>query len=250
MDPVQTIASDTAQGADELARQAVDVLLAAPEASLARRLMEARPGMPVVANRVAAAWQSIQAGDADRVLRVLDHEAEAVRKHAAALVGPPFVTLSRSSSVDAVIDDGPVWVLESRPGGEGRETAERLAARGLDADWCPDDEAGDAVREARCVLLGCDALLRDGTVWNKVQSTRLARTARRCGVPVYVVTSTAKAAPDMGVDRLWEVSRPRDWFEAVDPSLVDAYVTEQGVLDAVDVGAWVDRWDAIREAVA
>lgn len=109
------------------------------------------------------------------------------------------VTLSRSQSVlDALFAPGRirrrlrVSVLESLPGGEGREFAKDLRAAGLTARVIPDAQGVEAVKAADLLILGADAIFSDGSVIHKVGTRSLARTASRAGVPVIVVAGRSK----------------------------------------------------------
>jgi translation initiation factor 2B subunit (eIF-2B alpha/beta/delta family) len=119
-------------------------------------------------------------------------------------------TLSKSGTVAAVLDDLmraerrlAVLVAESRPGAEGARMARELAERGIRAratdDFLllslvppeaaprrPPGYSGHAV-----VLVGADAVHPDGLV-NKVGTRALLDTARRAGVPAFVLASSSK----------------------------------------------------------
>jgi len=176
-------------------------------AALADRLLEARPSMAVLRNRVnrAMAAAADDVTDALAVLEatvagidravVADEEAAA---NAANRVDGRVLTLSRSGTVLEALrgaDPARVFVAESRPGGEGIAVAETLA----DDLECPITVHSDAAvahvleREAvDRVVVGADTVLPDGSVVNKTGTRAAAIAAAREGVPVTVVAATDK----------------------------------------------------------
>lgn len=270
-DPVTTLRADTDHGSAWLSRFALDALreraAAADEydavAALARDLRDARPSMHAVANRInrvmADAEARTPAAVAERAAAVREQaetaDEAAAANAAAELDGPSVLTLSRSGTVlDALgrADLGRVSVLESRPGGEGSEAAERLARRddAPTVTLAPDAAVADllAAEPVDAVLVGADAVLSDGSVVNKVGTRTAATVAARAGVPLLAVCAAAKVAPAGTTDPDLE---PRDptalydgsaavavhdrTFDRTPPALVAAVVTERGTLDAAGV---------------
>ncbi len=85
-----------------------------------------------------------------------------------------------------------IHVLESRPGGEGRDFARDLRKLGLHVRVFRDVDVRAAFKGVTLVLLGADAVLPDGSVVHKVGTRRIAGAAHRRGVPTWVVTGTSK----------------------------------------------------------
>ncbi|MEF8851190.1 MAG: NUDIX domain-containing protein [Haloarculaceae archaeon] len=233
----------------------------------ARELREARPSMPVVANRVNRA---VTAASDERTPRALERAAEAgferafaadadAAERAAQRLGSRVATLSRSATVFAALraaDPERVLVAESRPGREGVGVAERLA-----------DETGAAVTlttdaavaerlasDVETLLVGADAVRPDGRALNKVGTRGAATVAAREGVECLVVAASDKVLPasaDDGSDERRLDREERDPAEVYDgdadvgvanptfdltpAAVVDAVVTEDGVLDDDDV---------------
>ena len=176
-------------------------------AALADRLLEVRPSMAVLRNRVnrAMAAAADDTTDAFTVLEAaiagIDRAATAddeAAAHAADRLEGRVMTLSRSSTVREALrlgDPTRVFVAESRPGGEGIAVAETLA----DDLECPITVHSDAAvahvleREAvDRVVVGADTVLPDGSVVNKTGTRAAAIAAAREGVPVTVVAATDK----------------------------------------------------------
>ncbi|WP_336035314.1 NUDIX domain-containing protein [Halobacterium yunchengense] len=268
---VDSVAGDDEHGSAYLSLRALDVLrdeaaVAADEggdwervAAVACDLAAAKPGMAVVRNRVnramaaadrtpsgvEAAAREVAGEAADADDRAAASAADDLRSRGVAAV----FTLSRSGTVDAALRElapGRVVVAESRPGGEGVGVAEALAGD-CDVTLTGDANVPAAVAAADAVLVGADAVFPDGDVVNKVGTRAAALAARDAGVPTVVACAADKVAPerlpveDGDADALYEGDAPLDVenpvFEAVPGRLVDAVVTEAGVLDAEAVGA-------------
>lgn len=231
----------------------------------ARELREARPSMPVVANRVnramaaacdgaddrpgATAVERAAVDELDRALAADDRAAVRAAERLPARVA----TLSRSGTVLAAIeraDPAFVLVAESRPGREGVATAEALAAETtadvtLTTDAALADEMTAADVEA--LVVGADAVLPDGRVVNKVGTRGAACVAAREGA-VYVVAASDKVAAGDALDReerdaagLYDgdadLSVANPTFGVTRADCIDAVVTEDGSLDETGVRA-------------
>jgi translation initiation factor 2B subunit (eIF-2B alpha/beta/delta family) len=112
------------------------------------------------------------------------------------------------------------------------------------------------------VLLGADAVCRDGAVINKTGSLAAALGARRAGVPVYVLADRFKVEPDrtgieMGLERMAgeEIWRERPalclnlYFEPVPADLINAIVTEAGPFAPGSLGPLMEEMAALRRAL-
>ncbi len=240
-------------------------------AAVAEALLDARPSMAVVENRVNRAMY--EAGD-ERTPAAIERAAEEEieqayyadeRAAAAAAEQLPdrVATLSRSGTVRrtlAAADPDAVLVAESRPGREGVGVAESLAG---DCEVTLTTDAAFpaelARREVGALVVGADRILPDGRVVNKV-GTRAAALAAPAVCPCYVVAASAKIAVDGTVDR-----EERDSTEVYDgdapvsvanptfdvtPAEAVTVVTEDGPLDDEGVETVAERhreWTAWRE---
>jgi translation initiation factor 2B subunit (eIF-2B alpha/beta/delta family) len=139
--------------------------------------------------------------------------------------GAKIVTLSYSSTVLAALGrrDFRVTVLESLPGGEGRQTARLLRKRGVEARVVADSLAARAVADARFVVVGADAVT-PRLIVNKIGTLPLALVARHCGVPMIVVADRSKWVP-----KTWSAPRGSraPLFETIPRSLVARVVSER-----------------------
>ncbi len=155
-----------------------------------------------------------------------------------------------------------VWVDETRPVLQGaRLTAWELDRLGIPATLVADVMAGSlmASGEVDLVVVGADRVAANGDVANKIGTYSLAVLARHHRVPFYVAMPTSTIDPAMpdGASIVVERRDPDEVrriggvaiapegfavenraFDVTPASLVTAYVTEVGVLQAVDlVGA-------------
>jgi translation initiation factor 2B subunit (eIF-2B alpha/beta/delta family) len=263
------VAEDTEHGSAYLSLRALECLrdeaaLAAEHggdweevASVARELLEARPSMAVVANRVNRAMHGAGRDSPEAVERAAAETHRQAREAdaGAATLDPDWervLTLSRSGTVERALLDASldrVFVAESRPAREGVGVAERLADE-FDVTLHTDAAVGHvlATAEVDAVVVGADAVLADGSVVNKTGTRAAALAADREGVPLQVVCAADKIAPDeephlesgppdavYDGDADLEVLNPT--FDVTPPDLVGAVRTERGVIDTGAVRA-------------
>lgn len=261
-DWIEQVRRDNRSGAAELARRAAVELARwaggrSPDeiAAAARELVRAQPRMApilhlagaVLANprQVASACEAF----AERLARA----SEAVARHAAALLSQEDVvaTHSRSSTVLATLRNAfaqgkrfTVLLTESRPLAEGVTLARELAAAGIPVRLFTDAAVGWIVSEARIVLVGADAVTREGVI-NKVGTWPLVLAARERAVAAFALASSDKFVP-AGYELPPEPPRQPDeilpsppsgvevvnrYFEATPLDLFAGVVTEDGVLE-------------------
>ncbi|MEE6210969.1 NUDIX domain-containing protein [Salarchaeum sp. III] len=263
----ETVREDREHGSAWLSLRALEVLRdAAIDAdsrddlvTLARDFRDARD-MVVVANRVnrAMAAADDSADFADTVQEVLDDAAvadeDAAARAADRITDETVVTLSRSGTVQRALESGDperVLVAESRPERDGVPVAESLADD-CDVTLTTDAAAPALLADADRVLVGADAIQPDGGLVNKTGTYPLALAADRADVPLDAVCARDKVAPERvepteesdhalvyDGDADLDVAAPL--FETVPSDLVDAVVTEDGVLDGDDIERVAER---------
>ncbi|MCI4369412.1 MAG: hypothetical protein L3K09_07620 [Thermoplasmata archaeon] len=152
-------------------------------------------------------------------------------------VGSRVLTISNSSSLRSALSSLPaarrpaVTVMRSLPGGEGAPMALSLRRSGVEATLIEDGQVDSYLPSATIVLVGADAVLRDGSLLHKVGTRQLARTAKRLSVPFHSVTGSSKfvnARP----------GRSRDLparFDRTPPAWISDYWTESGRLLPIQV---------------
>jgi translation initiation factor 2B subunit (eIF-2B alpha/beta/delta family) len=222
------ITDDTTHGSAHLSIRALEVLrdragmLATSDAatiedarsrlvSTAHRLLEARPSMAALANRIHRVMhasrpelppETIESNAHDAIQEALAADDEAADTAAAQVRGSHVLTLSRSGTVLNALrraDPSPtVTIAVSEPGGEGIGVAERLLDAGLDVTLIPDAAVARRLDEALidAVLVGADTVLPSGAVANKVGTYGAALAAHRAEVPVYAACAVDKISVD------------------------------------------------------
>ncbi len=233
---------------------------------LARALLEARPSMAVLRNRVnramADARDETDGGGPPGAPAVLDatiagiDRALAADETAAATAADRIegavMTLSRSGTVlDALRAAEPsrVFVAESRPAREGVSVAEALAGD------CPvtlhTDAAAAHVLASEAidrVVVGADTILPDGSVVNKTGTRSVAIAADREGIPVSVVAATDKVSTREEVnlesgdrsavyDGEASIDAANPTFDMTPAGCITEFLTERGVVAPDEIGA-------------
>lgn len=180
--------------------------------------------------------------------------------------GATVVTISQSSTVQRALLHAQragrrfsVICAESRPAYEGRETATKLAGHGIAVTLAVDTAAAAAIANADqfrgdnfVVLVGADMLTNKGLV-NKVGTQALALAAKHSGVSIYSLCSSEKFLPP-GYPVQPQRARPGDtiwsdvpagielwnrYYDFTPLHQVSGIVTEQGILPAATVEAWL-----------
>ncbi len=85
-----------------------------------------------------------------------------------------------------------VYVTETRPKYQGIMTARKLMNAGIKVTYCIDAAIGYIMRDITKVLVGCDAILADGSIVNKIGTFPMAVMANKFGIPVVVAGGTYK----------------------------------------------------------
>ncbi|WP_276255705.1 NUDIX domain-containing protein [Halomontanus rarus] len=241
-------------------------------AVLARRLLEARPSMAVLRNRVNRTMAGANRRDAEAVLesalagidRALETDADAAANAGEYATGT-VLTLSRSGTVLEALSGSDsldrVFVAESRPACEGRGVAERLAADGdLPVTLHTDAAAAHVLarEDIDRVLVGADTVLPDGRVINKTGTRGVAIAAAHEGVPVFVVAAGDKVSPRATVSlesgtgsEVYDGDAPVDvanpTFDVTPAEYVDTVVTEDGPRSTDEIEALAEELRALEE---
>jgi translation initiation factor 2B subunit (eIF-2B alpha/beta/delta family) len=278
---VEELRSDREHGASWMARRAVETLAeiaretTGESSELVERLIRAgrelsasRPGIGAVAGavgRVLAAAKRQAHLDPKQLERVVLEEAQALieqRTRAAASIaiqlrdridGEVVLTHSASATVrEAFLKTPPARALctVSHPHEEGREFAAELRDLGIDARLVEDEDAAGELAEVSVFLVGADTVFHDGTLCNKIGTSRLAGAAAELNVPTVVACEVIKLAPVAAVDAPNMRPEARELFDLTPPDLIDQVVTEEGAFSTDEIAALVDRTPFLREGYA
>lgn len=134
-----------------------------------------------------------------------------------------------------------VYNTETRPLYQGRQTARELNNAGIKVTTFIDSGLHEALEKTDIVLVGADAILRDGVI-NKIGSELIAVVSFLRKIPMYVVADSWKFSPknvkieERDFKEVWEgnskgikVRNPA--FEKFDKKYIKGIVSELGVLD-------------------
>lgn len=228
----------------------------------AHRLLEARPSMAALANRIHRVMHAsqpdllpsaVETNAHEGIARALQVDDEAAQNAAGVIRDQCVLTLSRSGTIlTALRSASPpptVFISESRPGREGTAVAETLSADGVDVIVVPDAALSTTLRRhpIEVVLVGADTIHPTGAIINKVGSRGLAQAARYEGIPFYATCAVDKISieetthfEDTDSRRVYdgarplEVSSPR--FDQTPPDLVTGgIITNRGIHEAKDL---------------
>ena len=143
-----------------------------------------------------------------------------------------------------------IVVTESRPMMEGRHLAKELGEEGFNVLLVVDGAAGMYISAADACLIGADSVQYNGSVINKVGSTLLGYAAKENDIPYYVLCDTPKfnvinylggsieleeKTPDEVSKPMKNVSIKNPYFEVVPPELITGVVTEEGLMEPLDI---------------
>lgn len=266
------IANDTTHGSAYLSRRALEVLrdraglLATTDApdiedararlvETAHRLLEARPSMAALANRIHRVMHAsrpeltpatVEGNAHEAIGHAVDAGTEAARRAADQIAGRRVLTLSRSGTVLAALrqaDPAPsVVVAASEPGREGVAVAEALAVADLDVTLIPDAAVAHALAtdDVDAVLVGADTVRPSGAVVNKVGTYSTALAARRATVPVYAACAVDKIAVEDDTSTSEEAD-PKTVYDGPASLQVAAPRFDETPADLVTGGLLTDR---------
>ena len=233
-----------------------------------RELAASRPGVGAVAGavgRVLAAAKRQAHLDPEQLQRLVLEEAQALieaRTRAAASIAIQLreriedaVVLTHSASAtvrEAFIKTPPARALctASHPHEEGRDFAVELREAGIEADLIEDDEAPAELADVSVFLIGADTVFHDGTLCNKIGTSKLAKAAAEVSVPTVVACEVIKLAPVSAEQAPNLPAEIRKLFDLTPPELIEEVVTEEGAFATDEIGALVDRTPFLREGYA
>lgn len=215
----------------------------------AERVREPGQGMETVGRVVARRADELAAAPgkaAARVPRLLPAGARVVTLSSSEMTWRALLAARDAGKLGSIV------VADSVPGAEGRSTARRLAAAGIDVTLVPDALAPGMVAAADAVIVGADAIT-PRTLWNKCGTLGVALAARGGRRPLLVVTGTDRMIGPVLAKRLgnvevtWARGAARAaLFEPVPLRLVSQVVSERGAVRADVVARRLARVTAAR----
>ncbi len=236
----------------EMQRNAVTLLKARPtepEARTAVRIILKAasldtPNLQQLRDNVLAAVRRYEKDRKEAMQRIALYGSRIVKP------GSTILTHCHSHTVEEVLKKARrkikmVYCTEARPLFQGRIMAENLAKAGVPATLIVDGAADYFMHDVDLLFTGCDAVLSDGSIVNKVGTNQIAMSAKKHHNPYYVFTSSHCFDP-VTCYGFAEPIEERDWrevwgqkpkkvqirnpaFDLVDSFYIHAIVTELGV---------------------
>lgn len=236
------------QGAESIAIAGVKAL--SLKGASVKELLKARPTEPALRN-------AIKFSEEYSTKKALDHfkkSREKIIKYGIKKIKPVVFTHCHSSVVIAILKEAKkkgkkfeVINTETRPLYQGRKTAKELAKAGIKVTTIIDSAVRDAltkggeIKKANIVLLGADAILKNGDIINKMGSGAISEIAYYERVPVYICTNSWKLSfrnveiEKRNLREVWKrapkhVKIKNPAFEVIDSKYVTGIISELGVL--------------------
>jgi len=168
--------------------------------------------------------------------------------------GDTILTHCHSGHVIAILKEAKaqkknfrVIVTETEPLRQGVQTARELLEARIPVTYCVDSAIGAVMKKVDRVLVGCDAILADGSIVNKIGTLPIAIVAARFNTPLFVAGESIKfdSQTVAGMPEPIETRSPAEIaqyselrgadiinpaFDVVPAELVTALITELGVM--------------------
>ena len=166
--------------------------------------------------------------------------------------GDTIMTHCHSNTVEEILKKAKkkiemVYCTETRPLFQGRITASNLAKAGIPVTLIVDSAAEKFMHPVDKVFVGCDAVLSEGSVVNKIGTGHIAQTAKKHHNPFFVCTSSHCFDPatyfgfeekieERASEEVWanppkKVKIRNPAFDIVDAFYVHSIITEIGVFN-------------------
>jgi ribose 1,5-bisphosphate isomerase len=271
---IDELTEDRVQGASALGRRSIEILAEVARSSavgsigelfrnllaVALELRKAQPSMATIRNLtgrfmrdVEAARQRVASVEEFRQMIVplsekMQADAEAAAEDAArnAVSTLPedgyVLTHSYSNTVRRALELAlmgrrklTAYVTESSPGLEGRQLAKDLIGLGVPVRLVADSAVDSVIPDVDLVVVGADSVLADGSVVNKIGTSKISKLARERGIPLDVVCESAKFST---MDFLGEPVHIEEMlFDRTPSEHVSNIVTETGLVEPRKVEA-------------
>ena len=251
----------------------------------ARRLVKARPTAVTLRNAVNLTTQGLAEKDPQELAENTAQRArgfirdslqagQEVAKRAVDKIPPGSVVLTHCHSSLAVAclvaahkahGDVRVFADETRPWWQGHISTRQLAEEGVPVSLQV-DSAARYVMETKGVdqvFVGADAVMADGSLYNKIGTHQVALAAKDLGIPVFVACETHKFSPYSLDGELPEVEQrdvsevigePIPGVDVLNPvfdrtpgGLIERYITQEGDMEPASIKDWLSANHGDRE---
>jgi len=243
------------QGATNIAKSAFKAYQLSPKKSTIKKLKSLRPTEPYLQNILDKLEKSKDKNQAQN--QILNHFKETqgkINQQALKLIKNKNIIYTHCHStnvINALINAKKqktkfeVYNTETRPLFQGRKTSKQLAKANIKVTQFVDSAINIALskkqgtKKVSKVFLGCDAILKNGDIINKVGSGAIAILAKENKIPVYVIADSWKFAKDnpeleqRAPGEIWDnalknIKIKNPAFEKVQAKYIKAIVSDLG----------------------
>ncbi|MEM0272038.1 MAG: hypothetical protein QW514_05810 [Thermoprotei archaeon] len=237
------ILADRRSGSTTLAKRLLNTLIESkPKPEEAREAIQimasASRDMLILHNVAEVCSKLIQHGlqpsdAAEKILNNINTSIEHATNEGVKKLGDysSFLTLSNSDQLLQLfmaIEPKVIYILESRPGGEGTILASKLKAYAKPVKVAPDLSSHILITRVECVVVGTDGVYDRGFV-NKLGTGLLACLCAANSKPFYALTTKWKTAPT-SIKKQLPHNHYHSVFEWVNNTKLSSYICELGEL--------------------
>ncbi len=217
--------------------------------------LRANPSMASIYNVVSIARNARSSEQLvkamEKLLEYMDYSRDRACSIASESIMGDVMTISYSSMIECVLSRakeniGKVYVLESRPGGEGLYMAKKLRDQGLDVVVVFDSTLYYYMSRVDIVVVGADSVGKDACIVNKVGTRLLAMSAKEYNIEFYPVFESYKIHPEKSCYEIKLVEREYDLegygkvktvvFDRTPARLISGFITEHGYISPTRLG--------------
>ncbi|MEM2017293.1 MAG: hypothetical protein QXY32_07335 [Nitrososphaerota archaeon] len=146
-------------------------------------------------------------------------------------------TLSYSSQITRILERTPaveVCITTGWPLLDGYRAFREFRSKGLGAKIYPDSSIYEAISSSEAVILGCDAVLMDGSSVNRSGSKAVALICHDLSIPLYIVCDSMKLDfrsfwnPETWLYTFEEEEMRFQVFEKIESGYVSSYISNLG----------------------
>ncbi len=248
-DIARDIKSLKIQGAENVAKAGLKAYELKPTQKTISLLIKQRPTEPALTNALKYA----QKKSVKEALQHFKNTKPIIYKLAAKKVRKVNFTHCHSSTVTKSFIEAKktknfeVFNTETRPLFQGRKTSKELVKAKIKTTQITDSEILIALtpnkfmKKTNAIFLGADAILKDGSVINKVGSGMISELAKHLHIPVYIVTDSWKYSnkpvkiEERSYKEVWKKA-PKNLkiknlaFEKIPAENITAIISELGIL--------------------
>jgi ribose 1,5-bisphosphate isomerase len=184
------------QGATNIAKAGAIAYSLKPTKKTKLKLMSLRKTEPALFNTL----KFMEKESKEKVFEHFEKSQEKINKIIFKIIkkGDLIYTHCHSSTISKALifakknkKDFEISNTETRPRFQGRITAKELSDAGIKIKFYVDSGAIEAIESCKFILLGADAILKDGII-NKVGSSTIAELAKIYKKPLYIISDSWK----------------------------------------------------------